>query len=112
MHSRRKFYAEQRKIELLEKCGYRCENPFCNNPASVLAHRISKSKSNFKSVEKLAERMFGFTGDVGDIIHHDFNFACVCSDPACNDSFNVGFNREKVKALVAKICTDLMKKEN
>ena len=63
---------------------YTCQK--CGMPASQIAHRISKSKVNYKK--------YGH-----NIIDNNFNLVAVdCLE--CNSYFNIGCSTEKIKRLV------------
>ena len=78
---------------------YVCQK--CYKPAIQMAHRIAKTKVNYKIYGK-------------DIIDHNFNLCSVCSLD-CNDSFNIGNKLKKCKNLVKLIktrgCEKLTNKE-
>jgi hypothetical protein len=63
---------------------YTCQQ--CGKPACHIAHRLSKSKENYKKFGK-------------DIIDSNINLVSVCS-LTCNDSCNIGCSTERQKRLV------------
>lgn len=61
----------------------------CGRPSTQIAHRLSKSKVNYKK--------YGH-----EIIDHDINLVSVCG-LKCNSSFNIGCSTMKEIRLVALI---------
>ncbi len=87
MREKDKFDAIEKKEQILAKAGYQCG--CCGRPATSLAHRIAKTKSNLKK--------YG-----AEVIHHEYNLVAVCESPACNDSVNIGNNPAMVERVVRR----------
>lgn len=78
------------KEEILERDGYRCTYPGCNNTATSLAHGISKSKVNLRKYGK-------------DIVHHPYNMFSVCNNLEHNAYFNINLFENKIEKLIVLI---------
>lgn len=76
MTERQKIEIAEQKISILEKDGWRCTYPGCNNVAINLAHGISQGPTN--------EKIYG-----KGIVHHPYNMFSVCEIMEHNDYFNI-----------------------
>ena len=81
-----KLQKEQYKLRY-EIVNYYCQK--CNVPANQIAHRISKSKVNYKLYGK-------------SIIDNNINLVAVCG-LECNSFYNIGCSTEKINRLVSLI---------
>jgi 5-methylcytosine-specific restriction endonuclease McrA len=92
---------QDKLMAIYDRDNYTCQR--CQQPASQIAHRIAKTKSNINMLIK-------FWGvdkkEAEKIIHHELNLVAVCG-LKCNDSYNIGFNRIATDKLIKEILEDL-----
>lgn len=102
--TRQKFYANEKRIEMFEAVGYRCEHcgRVFQESSLQLAHRICKSKAAKKYIMNVYEVD---KKQLDSIINHKYNLAVSCAD--CNDSFNIFNNPVKTDKLLDKIMGEL-----
>lgn len=96
MNNREKLDAQELKDSLVLKnknCAA-CGIPVNSDNAHV-AHRIAKGKVNQKMIRRLKRGH-----DPMNYINHPYNFVMVCTDPRCNDAWNIANKPERVKRLL------------
>jgi len=93
----------QKCIDILDRDNWTCRR--CGEPATEVAHRISKGKTGIRWVQNYLMDVLDIYMPQTEIeilfIHDPDNLAASCKD--CNDYFNILYNPEKAKELVKKI---------
>lgn len=109
----KEYYAS--KDIALQRDNYICQK--CGKPALTVAHRIARTKSNIKHVQRLYYELFKEIITLKyaeEIINHQFNLVTDCNGN-CNDSYNIGFKEELFRKLLILIhsmkCENLSVKE-
>ena len=106
MTERAKFDFAELKERIMARDHYTCRR--CGKPGTELAHHIAKTRANIHEhgreaceawhIEPTREAV-SYWGQ--RIIHHPLNLSLSCR--GCNDSFNLGNQTAKARALAATI---------
>lgn len=92
--------------EILRRDNWSCQRCGCTDLSKLsIAHRIRQGSGSIKTIKKLWPKLTKkYIED--EIINHEFNVTIACN-VACNDSFNIFFNKVERNKLLAQILTNL-----
>ena len=103
--TRERYDIDEHRRRIFDRDGWRCQHPGCYESATEIAHLIGQGEHHTASIQLLWNAEYkesrSFAWIRANVIHHPLNVSASCRKH--NDSFNIGFNPEAVRAKIAAI---------